>query len=328
MVHSKPLIVVTRPLLRQTVEQLESLGQLVVLGEDGLATAQSVLKRAQVLVSTVDDIVDSEIIDALEQAVLIANYAVGVNNVDLARAEAAGIFVSNTPDVLTDATADFAFALMLAAARRLPEGERLVRSGAFRGWSPNLLLGVDVHHKTLGIVGYGRIGQAVAKRARGFDMRVLFCSHDTKKVQAGSDAQQVDLETLLHESDFVSLHVPLTDATYHLLGEHNIAKMKRTAVLVNTSRGPIVDEEALASALTSRWIAAAGLDVYEQEPEVHPRLLGLDNVVLAPHLGSATLDARLAMGQRVVDNTSQVLQGKPPLFQANAPQNPRIGNKR
>jgi glyoxylate reductase len=325
MTSSPPLILVTRQLLPPTLEALQALGEVKQIGPEALRKGHPDLARADALVCLLDDIVDQSVLDRLPRVRVIANHAVGVNNIDLGCAERLGIHVTNTPDVLTDSTADMAFALMLAAARRVPEGERLVRSGAFRGWELDLLLGVDVHHKTLGIVGYGRIGRAVARRARGFEMKVLFTTAPGDHVEPLPGDSEVDLETLLRQSDFVSLHVPLTDATYHLIHRDNLKWMKRSAVIVNTSRGPVIDEEALTDALVRRWIAAAGLDVYEQEPDIDPRLLGLDNVVLVPHLGSATRETRLAMGDRAVDNVARVLRGEAPANPVTHPANPRRG---
>ncbi|MFH1808330.1 MAG: D-glycerate dehydrogenase [Pseudomonadota bacterium] len=320
-----PLILVTHQLLPPTLEQLKALGEVRDIGVEGLRKGHPDLAQADALVCLLDDIVDESVLARLPRLRVIANYAVGVNNIDLGCAERQGIHVTNTPDVLTDSTADMAFALMLSAARRVPEGERLVRSGAFRGWELDLLLGVDLHHKTLGIVGYGRIGRAVARRAHGFDMQVLYTVGPGDNVEALEGDREVDLETLLRHSDFVSLHVPLTEETYHLIHADNLKWMKRNAVLVNTSRGPVIDEEALTDALVRRWIAAAGLDVYEQEPDIDPRLLGLDNVVLVPHLGSATRETRLAMGDRVVDNVARVLRGEAPANPVNKPEKPRRG---
>jgi glyoxylate reductase len=259
------------------------------------------------LVSMVTDTVDAAVIEAGRDLRLIANVAVGYNNVDVAAARARGIVVSNTPDVLTDATADFTLALILAVTRRLGEGERLVRRGAWKGWAFDQLLGMQLRGRQLGIVGYGRIGQAVAVRAESFGMTVVHSS------RPGPGARDSGLDRLLSSSDVVSLHVPLSPETHHLIGQTELARMKRSAYLVNTTRGPVVDEAALAWALRQRLLAGAALDVYEREPEVHPDLLSLENVVLAPHLGSATTETRTAMADLAASNVIAVLAGQPAL---------------
>ncbi|MBN2359646.1 MAG: D-glycerate dehydrogenase [Deltaproteobacteria bacterium] len=322
MNRGQPVIAVTSLLLDQTMDRLGELGEVVLTSAADLRQGHHHQDQVDAVVSLLADPIDAETLRQLPGALIVANYAVGVNNVDLAEAERLGIYVSNTPDVLTETTADLAFALLLAAARHIGAGERLVRSGRFSGWQPDLLLGVDVHHKTLGVVGYGRIGRAVARRGRGFEMRVLYCD-EAPREPCAADERQVDLETLLRESDFVSLHLPLTAESRHLIDRRRLALMKPTAVLVNTARGPVVDEAALAEALAGKRLAAAGLDVYEQEPQVHPDLLALDNVVLAPHLGSSSTETRIAMGETVARNVAAVLRGDPPVNPANAPADPR-----
>src|SRR5437588_500681 len=224
----------------------------------------------------------------------VSNVAVGYDNIDVAAATKHGVFVTNTPGILDETTADFAFALLMAAARRVVQGDNFVRGTHFKGWAIDMLLGVDVNHATLGLVGIGRIGRAVAKRARGFNMRVIYS--DVNPLPAEMEREmgvtRVDLPRLLRESDFVSVHVPLTDKTHHLIGAEQLAIMKPTAVLVNTSRGPVIDEGALVEALKNHRLFAAGLDVYEKEPQVHPALVGLHNVVLAPHIASASTRTR------------------------------------
>ena len=258
----------------------------------------------QALLSMVTDTVDRAVIDAGTDLRVIANVAVGYNNVDVGAARARGIIVTNTPDVLTDATADLTMALILAATRRLGEGERMVRRGAWKGWAFDQLLGMELRGKQLGIVGYGRIGRAVAARAQAFGMSIAH----TSKSDAG-----MPLDRLLSTSDVVSLHVPLTDDTRHMIGQPELARMKRSAYLVNTTRGPVVDEGALAWALKNHLIAGAALDVYEREPTVHPDLVTMENVVLAPHLGSATTDTRTAMADLAARNVLAVLSGNAPL---------------
>jgi glyoxylate reductase len=240
--------------------------------------------------------------------------AVGYNNVDLAEATRRGIPVTNTPGVLTDTTADFAFALMMAVARRVVEGDKFTRAGRFHGWGPLMMVGTDVHGKTLGIVGFGRIGRAVAKRATGFDMRVLYfdrfrADEDTERAL---NASSVSLEQLLAESDFVSLHTDYNPETHHLIGAPELAAMKRGAYLINTARGAIVDEAALVEALKSGKLAGAGLDVFEREPQIHPELLTLDNAVLAPHIASASMETRTAMALMAAENLLAALRGERP----------------
>jgi glyoxylate reductase len=245
---------------------------------------------------------------------IVSNVAVGFNNIDVAAATARGVMVTNTPGVLDETTADLTVALLLAAARRVVEGDRMIRAGRFLGWAIDMLLGQDVHGATLGVVGMGRIGQAVARRGRGFGMRVLYTSRHRLPEERERElaATRVDLDRLLAESDFVTLHVPLTEQTRHLIGARELASMRPTAVLVNTARGPVVDEVALAEALRAGRIWAAGLDVYEDEPRVHAGLLELENVVLAPHIGSASVRTRSRMSEMAVDNLLAGLRGEPP----------------
>jgi glyoxylate reductase len=269
------------------------------------------VRSADGLLCLLTERIDAALLSAAPRLRAVANYAVGYNNVDLDAADARGVVVTNTPDVLTETSADLAFALMLAAARRIAEGDRLVRSGRWRGWEPDQLLGQDVHGATLGIVGLGRIGGAVARRARGFGMRILYWNRRRlRRPPAG--ARYASLPTLLAAADFVSIHVPLTDATRHLIGRRELGRMKRTAILVNTSRGPVVDEAALTAALARRRIAAAGLDVFAHEPHVPAALRRLPNVVLTPHIGSATTATRTAMAMLAVRNLTAALVGREP----------------
>ena len=263
------------------------------------------------VLSTLADTIDAEVFDAAPELKVVANYAVGYNNIDLVVARERGIVVTNTPGVLTDATADLTWALILGACRRLGEGERLMREGRWTGWAPTQLLGADVAGATLGIVGMGRIGRAVARRAAGFGMGVLYTARHPEP-EADPAWRMLPLGTLLAESDIVSLHVPLTAETRHLIGARELSSMKPTAYLINTARGPVVDEAALAAALHARTIAGAGLDVYEQEPTVHPALLACENTLLLPHLGSATTATRERMGRIAADNLLAVLEGRTP----------------
>jgi glyoxylate reductase len=271
----------------------------------------------QALMCLLTDRVDHAVLDAAGPSLkIVANIAVGYDNLDVAAARARGVVVTNTPDVLTEATADFTWALMLSIMRRVPEGERLVRRGEWKGWALDFMLGSDLRGKQLGIVGMGRIGRAVAARAAAFGMRVACTTlggGSTGASPAASGFQLMSLDALLTSSDVISLHVPLTPATRHLIDRRALARMKRTAYLVNTSRGPVIDEEALAWALREGLLAGAALDVYEQEPVIHSDLLSLENVVLAPHLGSATVETRTAMADLAASNVLAVLGGQPPI---------------
>jgi glyoxylate reductase len=266
-------------------------------------------RDAEVLVVTYLDRVDEALLSGLPAVRQVSSYGVGLNHIELPAAARRGITVTNTPDVVTDATADLAMALLLAAARRVCEGDRLIRAGGWREAAPEFLLGREVTGKTIGIVGFGRIGQAVARRAAGFGMRILY----TSPREAGfPGATRVDLDALLATSDFVSLHCPLTDATRDLLSRERIARMKPGAILVNTSRGPVVDEEAVAEALEDGRLFAAGLDVFRNEPQVPERLRRAENAVLTPHLGSGTRETRNAMARMVWDEVLRRVTGRPP----------------
>ena len=312
-----PAVLVTKRIFPEAIEYLRQHAEVdYACSDDGLPAEQLVSRSRgkQGIVSQLTDKLDAARLESLDGIRVIANVAVGYDNIDIPAATRLGILITNTPDVLTDTTADLAFALLLAAARRIVEGHQFVLSGQWRKWAIDLLAGYDVHHRTLGIFGMGRIGQAMARRARGFSMRILY--HDERRapdeLERELDLEFTDKDTLLAESDFVSLHVPLLASTWHLIGAAELRRMKRSAVLVNTSRGPVVDEAALAAALSKRVIAAAGLDVFEREPEVHPLLAGLDNVVLAPHIGSASIDTRRKMSLLAVENAVAALEGRRP----------------
>jgi len=308
-------VLVTREIPEAGLRPLETY-DLTVLSEAPPARDEllEAAKGAEGVLSNVTEKMDAEFMDAAGDGLkVIANMAVGYDNVDVEAAKKRGIAVTNTPGVLDETTADTAFMLLLAAARRLGESERTLRAGNWEWWGPKLFVGVDVWGKKLGIVGMGRIGQAVARRGRGFGMEVLYHNRSrNENAEKELDARYTDLEELLETADFVSVHTPLTDETRHLIGPGELDKMKPTAVLVNTSRGPVVDEGALADALSEGRIFAAGLDVYEEEPKVHPKLLALENAVLAPHIGSGSQETRDRMAVLAAENVVAVLAGEGP----------------
>jgi glyoxylate reductase len=313
---ARPDVLVTRPIMDDPLERL--LGRCdVTIHENEFGIPRDELLRVvagrDALITMLTERVDAELLAAAgPQLKIVANHAVGFDNVDLADCTAAGVLATNTPDVLTETTADTAFALLMTAARRVGEGERFLRSGRAWIWGPLMMLGQDVHHKTIGIVGFGRIGQAVARRARGFGMRVIYADAIQLPPDVEDGATRVELDELLEQADFVSIHTNLTEETRYLFGHEEFMRMKPTAVLVNTSRGPVLDEGALAGALETGEVFAAGLDVFEREPDIHPKLLELENVVVIPHLGSATVDTRDAMGHLAVDNVFAALDGTRP----------------
>lgn len=317
--RKKPLIVVTRKLPDVIETRMMELFATrlnpddVPLGRDGLVQA---VQAADVLVPTVTDRIDQAVIAAAgPQLRLIANFGNGVDHIDLKAAKEKGIVVTNTPGVLTEDTADMCMALILAVARRVTEGERLVRSGRWTGWAPTLMLGSRVSGKRLGIIGMGRIGQALARRAKGFGLSIHY--HNRKPVHPETEAELEatywdSLDQMLARMDIISINCPRTPATYHLLNARRLQLLKPSAVIVNTSRGEVIDEATLARMLQRKEIAGAALDVFEQEPAVDPKLLKLDNVVLLPHLGSATLESRIDMGEKVIVNVKSFVDGHAP----------------
>ena len=306
----KPRVFITR---RLSIEPASVLGPGIEIDQHDAEEApprEELLRRvheAAALLPILSDRVDVELLEAAPRLRLVANHAVGFDNVDVAACTARGIWVTNTPDVLTESTADLTLALILSLARRLREGELLVRSGAWAGWAPTQLLGLELSGRTLGILGYGRIGRAVARRAEGFGMRVLFTA------RGGG----VPFEALLEESDVLSIHCPLTPQTRGLFDAQRLLQMKRGALLINTARGPIVNEAALAAALQAGHLGGAALDVFEHEPAVHPALLGRSDVVLLPHLGSATQETRRRMATLALSQVEQVLRGERPSHPVN-----------
>jgi lactate dehydrogenase-like 2-hydroxyacid dehydrogenase len=313
---AKPKVLVTRPV------QPEALKEVAQFCEVDIHAVDEPMPQAVLCQKIVDaDAVmpcgmrlTEEAISSALRLRVVANIGAGYDNVDLDACTRRGILVTNTPDVLSEATADLAFALLLAAGRRVVEGDSIVRQGKWPHWQWNFLWGADLHGRTLGLYGCGRIGQAVARRARGFSMRVLYHSRNriSADIEGQLGAEQVDFSTLLKESDFLSIHAPLTPKTHQIIGSAEFAMMKPTAVIINTARGSIIDEGALVRALQSGLIRAAGLDVFEHEPKVHPDLIGMSNVVLMPHAGSATAETRLNMALLASTNLIAALNGKRP----------------
>jgi glyoxylate reductase len=311
----RPKVFVTRLILESGLKLLRDFCDVDIWPEELPPSHAEILRRVRGvdgLVSLLTDRIDLEIIQAAGAGLkVISNYAVGVDNIDVEAATVLSIPVGNTPGILTDATADLAFALLLAAGRRVVEGERLVRSGGWKTWGPSFLLGADLAGATIGIVGFGRIGRAVARRASGFGMRILFSEPSQAEPEPGVNASQVDFESLLREADFISLHTPLTDSTRGLINARTLAQMKPTTVLVNTSRGPVVDQEALYEALKEQHIFAAGLDVTVPEPlpPQHP-LLTLVNCLVVPHIASASWRTRERMSVMAAENLIAGLKGE------------------
>lgn len=319
---SRPKVLVTHPLIPGGLDLLEQHYEVTVAdGLDSPEELKQAVRGLDALIPLLSVPITAEVLDAADELKVVANYAVGFDNVDIAAATRRGIYVTNTPGVLTEATADLAWALLLSLARQVIPGHQKMLAGGFSGWGPTLLMGTDLYTKTLGVVGFGQIGQAVARRAMGFSMRVLY--HDPaiqgQVEKGGMMAEGVDLETLLRQSDVVSLHVPLTPQTRHLMDRERLGLMKHSALLINTARGPVIDEEALVEHLRNRRLAGAGLDVFENEPAMAPGLRRLDNVVLLPHLGSATTGARLAMARLAAKNVHAALQGQVPPNALNNP---------
>ena len=315
---SKSSVYITRLIPEENIDALRAEFDVEVNMEDRALSPAELKEKVRgrsAVVSLLTDNITSEVLDAAgSQCKIFANYAVGYNNFDLAAATERKIILTNTPGVLDDATATHTFTLLLAVARRIAEADKFVRTGTWQGWAPMFFVGLDVDRKTLGIAGLGRIGKNVARKARGFDMRIIY--NDVQRdaaFEAETGAVFVDKDTLLRDSDFLTLHVPLLPGTRHYIGAAEFRKMKRTAVLINASRGPVVDEKALVEALREKLIFGAGLDVFENEPALAPGLIDLDNVIIVPHVASATPGTRIEMGNIVVANIRNVLNGLSPV---------------
>ncbi len=313
-------IFITRSVFKDAIDILINERHTIDINDsDRILPVWELVKRAHGkagLICLLNDRIDSVVMDKLVSLKVISNIAVGYDNIDISAATQRGIMVTNTPGVLTETTADLAFALLLGAARRIPEADQFIRAGKFKNWQlMQPQMGVDIYKKTLGIVGMGAIGQAVAKRARkGFDMRVIYFGSSRKEsVEKEYEAEFVEFDELLAMSDFISIHVPLTEKTRYMFSTEAFKKMKNTAILINTARGPVVDETALVEAIKDRQIRGAALDVFEEEPSVHPELIKMEeNVVLAPHIGSASIETRLRMAKMAARNMVQGLKGNRP----------------
>jgi glyoxylate reductase len=314
---AKPKIYVTRDIGERGLKMIRQHFDTEVWPEYAPPPKKTIIEKARnadALATLLSDRIDAEVFNAAPKLKIVSQLAVGFDNIDVPEATKRGIYVTNTPEVLTDTTADFAWALLLAVARRVVEADKYVRTGQWKvGWHPNMMAGRDVYGATIGVVGAGRIGYAVAKRATGFDMKILFYDVVPRPEIEKLGAKKADLDTLLKQSDFVSIHVPLMKETQHLISEQRLRLMKKTAYFINNSRGPVVDEKALYKALKEGWIAGAGLDVFEQEPiPVDSPLLKMDNVVVAPHISSASLETRSRMAEMVAENLVSFFEGKKP----------------
>lgn len=310
-------VYVTRMMPIEAIELLKKHFDVEINEEDRALNKEELIenaKDADGVLCTLVDIIDGEVMRSLPNVKVFSNFAVGYNNFDISEAKNRGVVITNTPGVLTDTTAELGFALLMAAARRVVEADRYTREGKFTQWTPTLFLGVDIYGKTLGILGAGRIGKAFAKRSIGFDMKILYHNRTRDmEFEKNYNATWVDKETLLKESDFISVHVPLTSETKHMIGEKEFKMMKNTAILINTARGQVVDEKALYKALKNHTIWACGLDVYENEPDLTEGLNKLDNVVLLPHIGSASRETRTNMAIMAAKNIIEVLEGRRPI---------------
>jgi len=316
----KPKLFITRYIPEEAIKRLEEVFEVEIFPENRAITHEELkekVKDIDALICLLTDNIDHEIIEAASNLKCISVYAVGYNNIDVETATKHGIVICNTPGVLTETTADLAWALIMSCARRIVEADCFVREGKFQGWEPMLMLGNDIFGKTLGIIGMGRIGRAVAHRALGFDMKVIYYDPQVDPESLPSDYVSVDLTTLCQNSDFISIHTPLTPETRHLIGEKEFNLMKSTAILINTARGPIIDEQALISALKENKIAGAGLDVYENEPVIPEELIKLSNVILLPHIGSASYETRTKMALLAAENAIAVIEGKNPPARVN-----------
>jgi glyoxylate reductase len=320
---TKPRIFVTRRIPQEGLEILKRCCQVEVSDYDGVIPRSLLLEKVKDtdgLLVLLTDMIDKKVIVAAGKKLrVISNYAVGYNNIDVVEATKRGIMVTNTPGVLTETTADLAWALLMSIGRRIVEGDKLVRAGKFRGWEPMLLLGTDIHESTLGLIGFGRIGQAMARRAKGFNLKVIYYDREPVPpiIEKELGASYVSFDELLRKSDFISVHVPLTEETFHLIGQEEFSMMKKESYLINTARGPIIDEKALVKALKGGVIRGAALDVFENEPAIEQELMNMDNVVIVPHIGSASYRTRTKMAIMAAKNLISALRGERPEFLVN-----------
>jgi glyoxylate reductase len=320
---TKPRIFVTRRIPQEGLEILKRCCQVEVSDYDGVIPRSLLLEKVKDtdgLLVLLTDMIDKKVIVAAGKKLrVISNYAVGYNNIDVVEATKRGIMVTNTPGVLTETTADLAWALLMCIGRRIVEGDKLVRAGKFRGWEPMLLLGTDIHESTLGLIGFGRIGQAMARRAKGFNLKVIYYDREPVPpiIEKELGASYVSFDELLRKSDFISVHVPLTEETFHLIGQEEFSMMKKESYLINTARGPIIDEKALVKALKGGVIRGAALDVFENEPAIEQELMNLNNVVIVPHIGSASYRTRTKMAIMAAKNLISALKGERPEFLVN-----------
>ncbi|MGB9859286.1 MAG: 2-hydroxyacid dehydrogenase [Moorellaceae bacterium] len=309
-------VYITRPVPQPAIDMLAEHCEVKLNPEDRVLSKQELIENIQGcdgVFCLLTDKIDAEVLEAARGVKIFANMAVGFDNIDVQAATERGILITNTPGVLTEATAEMAWALLFAVARRVVEADKFMRAGKYRAWGPMLFLGQEIHGKTLGVIGAGRIGTAFARKAKCFDLKVLYTDvQPNPHFEAQSEGQFVDKDTLLRESDFISLHVPLTPSTYHLIGERELKLMKKSAILINTSRGPVVDEIALVKALQEKEIWGAGLDVFEWEPQMAPGLAELENVIVCPHIASATWETRTAMATTAAANLLAALRGELP----------------
>jgi glyoxylate reductase len=324
----KTKVFLTREIPKKGLDILANECELIINTENRSLTEDEIIENmrgTQGLISLLSDSINSKVIESNPDLKIISNYAVGYNNIDVDTATRLGIKVTNTPEILTETTADLTWALLLSVARRIVYSDKFLRDGKFKGWAPKLLLGTDIYGKTLGIIGFGRIGQAVAKRARGFNMKVYYYKRNpiSKDEEKELCVEYKNFSDLIKISDYITINAPLNDDNYHMFSTEEFLQMKNSAILINAGRGPIVDENALVKALKSKDIAGAGLDVYEEEPLVNPALLELDNVVLTPHTGSATVETRDKMAVMVANDMLLGLRGERPLHIVN----PEIYNK-
>ncbi|MGH4138979.1 2-hydroxyacid dehydrogenase [Clostridium sp.] len=313
----KKKVYITRMIPDDVIELLEEHFIVEINSQDRVLTREELLEKVKgmdAVLCLITDNIDEEVLEAAgSKCKIFANYGVGYNNIDITAATQRGVIITNTPGVLDDATADLAWTLLMAVSRRIVSADKFTRNGAFQCWDPMMFLGRDITGKTLGVVGAGRIGVNFAKKAKAFEMKILYTGlRHNSKIEEELGAIYVDKETLLKQADFVSLHVPLLPSTIHYIGEKEFSMMKKTSVIVNTSRGPVIDEKELVKALKQGEIWGAGLDVYENEPEIEPELLDMNNVVILPHIASATMETRTNMGLIAAKNIIKVLQGKNP----------------